>query len=54
MPSLKQIGAFCFILLNKALKREQLTPTSKDFGSRTCLRLDNVSKKKPGSTSYAV
>lgn len=37
----------------KVLRRKLLAPTSKDGGSMVHLRLDNLSNKKPGSSSYA-
>lgn len=38
----------------KVLRRKLLAPTSKDGGSVVHLRLDNLSNKKAGSSSYAI
>ncbi|RMC14094.1 hypothetical protein DUI87_09182 [Hirundo rustica rustica] len=42
------------LLEQTVLRRKLLAPTSKDGGSTVHQRLDNLSNKKPGSSSYAI
>lgn len=43
---------FFHVAQQMVLRRKLLAPTSKDFGSRVRPRLDDLSNKKPGSSSY--
>lgn len=54
---LKLLEADCVLFhvaQQTVLRRKLLAPVSKDFGSRVHARLDNLSNKKPGSSSCTI